>query len=241
MLRSWLLNGDDGSRDTAEDVRTLAINVLASAGFQKSYPFQSSRQKAELQEEAALSSYRDALAVVLRNVLVIIVLPASFFTLPFLPKRWTKIGMAMTAFKQYMLEEIADEKLSISEGKPGSGSLVSNLVRASEQQKQDNKNSGPRPQILKPLSIPEILGNIFVFNFAGHDTTAISLSYAVLLLVAYPEIQDWISEEINQYLPSASSEDSRSYEDNFPKLQRCLAVLVCHIHPSSPRTFPTPT
>ncbi|KAL8922717.1 MAG: hypothetical protein Q9208_005030 [Pyrenodesmia sp. 3 TL-2023] len=226
MLRSWISNGDDGSRDTAEDVRTLAINVLAFAGFQKSYPFQSQRQKAELQGETTLSSYRDALAVILRNVLVIIVLPASCFALPFLPKKWTKIGLAMTAFKQYMLEEVADEKLSISEGKPGTGTLVSNLVRASEQHRQDNENSGTRPQTLKPLSIPEILGNIFVFNFAGHDTTAIFLSYALLLLVAYPEIQDWVSEEINQHLPSAFSVDSRNYVDNFSKLQRCLAVLL---------------
>lgn len=227
MIQSWTSNGDDGSRHTADDVRTLAIDVLAFAGFQKSYPFLSHRQKAELQDEAILSSYRDALAIILRNVLVIIVLPASFFNLPFLPKKWTQIGLAMSAFKKYMLDEVADEKRSISEGKPGSGTLVSNLVQASEQQDQDSKNNSTRMQTLKPLTISEILGNIFVFNFAGHDTTAISLSYALLLLVAHPEVQDWISEEINHYLASPSP-DSRNYESTFPKLQRCLAVLVCH-------------
>ncbi|KAI4207057.1 MAG: hypothetical protein LQ346_000775 [Caloplaca aetnensis] len=224
MIQSWTSNGDDGSRHTADDVRTLAIDVLAFAGFQKSYPFLSHRQKAELQDEAILSSYRDALAIILRNVLVIIVLPASFFNLPFLPKKWTQIGLAMSAFKKYMLDEVADEKRSISEGKPGSGTLVSNLVQASEQQDQDSKNNSTRMQTLKPLTISEILGNIFVFNFAGHDTTAISLSYALLLLVAHPEVQDWISEEINHYLASPSP-DSRNYESTFPKLQRCLAVL----------------
>lgn len=63
-------------------------------------------------------------------------------------------------------------KQLISERKAGSGTLVSNLVRASEQP-QDPSTSSVR-QVQKPLSIDEIVGNIFVFNFAGHDTTSIS-------------------------------------------------------------------
>lgn len=83
-----------------------------------------------------------------------------------------------------MLDQLADEKRLIAEGKPGSGTLMSNLVRASEahhdvaggvndaRTKMDGK-----PQDTKPLTVDEILGNIFVFHFAGHDTTAISLAY----------------------------------------------------------------
>ncbi|KAL8858263.1 MAG: hypothetical protein Q9178_005126, partial [Gyalolechia marmorata] len=123
-----------------------------------------------------------------------------------------------------MLDQIAYEKKLISEGKPGSGTLVSNLVRASEQP-QDRKDFNPTARS-KPLSIDEILGNIFVFNFAGHDTTSISLAYALFLLVAHPEVQDWISEEINFYLASEDNPSQWQYEATFPKLQRCLAVLL---------------
>ena len=88
-----------------------------------------------------------------------------------------------------MLNVVAQERHLVAEGKPGTRNLVSNFVRA-------ELNKGKISHELKPMAIDEILGNIFVFNFAGHDTTAISLAYAVLLLVAHPEIQDWIADEL---------------------------------------------
>ncbi|KAI4249401.1 MAG: hypothetical protein L6R42_009010, partial [Xanthoria sp. 1 TBL-2021] len=222
MLHFWTLYGSDGTKYCAEDVRTLAINVLAFAGFQKSYPFKGSQQ-AEITERTP-STYRDALAIILQNVLILLVVPSQVFSLPFLPTRWTQVGWAKTAFRRYMLDQIADEKQLMSEGKAGSGTLVSNLVRASEQPQDPGSSNVGKTQ--KPLSIDEILGNIFVFNFAGHDTTSISLAYALFLLVAHPEVQDWISEEINFYLGSEPDPTTWQYENTFPKLQRCLAVLL---------------
>ncbi|KAL8673580.1 MAG: hypothetical protein Q9168_002012 [Polycauliona sp. 1 TL-2023] len=230
MLHSWSSNGTDGTRHTAEDVRTLAINVLAFAGFQKPHPFRGSQQADTT--SGSPSTYRDSLAIILQNVLVLLVVPSQVFSLPFLPRTWKQVGWAKTAFRRYMLDQIADEKQLISEGKAGSGTLVSNLVRASEQSERSARPNGSKEQT--PLSIDEILGNIFVFNFAGHDTTSISLAYAVFLLVAHPEVQDWISEEINFYLGSESDPTSWQYETTFPKLQRCLAVLVSS-------AFPLPT
>ena len=227
MLQSWCSYGPEGTKSSAKDLRTLAINVLAFAGFQKSYPFKSSQQAKERSRDP--SSYRDALAIILQNVLVLLAVPSQVFSLPFLPTKWAQVGWAKKVFKQHMLDQIADEKQLIWEGKPGSGTLVSNLVRASEQP-QDRKDFNPTARS-KPLSIDEILGNIFVFNFAGHDTTSISLAYALFLLVAHPEVQDWISEEINFYLASEDNPSQWQYESTFPKLQRCLAVLVRHFPP----------
>lgn len=102
-------------------------------------------------------------------------------------------------------------------------------MRAGEEQPETTKASvnavSGKPQVLKALTVDEILGNIFVFNFAGHDTTAISTAYAMLLLVAQPEVQDWISEELNFYIPDEKCE-AWTYDTNFPKLKRTLAVLV---------------
>ena len=223
VLQSWTSYGSDGAKYSAEDVRTLAINVLAFAGFQKTYPFKGSQQ-ADTTTKTTPSTYRDALAIILQNILTILVVPSQVFSLPFLPKKWAQVGWAKTAFKKYMLDQIANEKHMISEGRPGSGTLVSNLVRASEEPQATGKsNTG---KVHKPLTTDEILGNIFVFNFAGHDTTSISLAYAVFLLVAHPEVQNWISEEINFYLGSEPDCTKWQYETTFPKLQRCLAVLV---------------
>ena len=229
MVDSWLQNDQGGLRNTSEDTRTLALHVLAHAGFQKSYPFNSMAKAGAAHNP---STYRDSLSIILRNILVVLVLPPVAFRLPFLSAKWTQIGWAITEFRQYMLDQLADEKQLIAEGKPGSGTLMSNLVRASEVRPEQAKRSANGSVVvdgkgyeLKPLSIDEILGNVFVFNFAGHDTTAISLAYSMLLLVAHPEIQDWIAEELNFYLDSDESE-TWSYEVVFPRLKRCLAVLV---------------
>ena len=78
----------------------------------------------------------------------------------------------------------------------------------------------------KSLSMDEIFGNIFVINFAGHDTTANTLAFMILLLAMHPEVQEWVAEEIKDVFPSAASE--WSYSD-FARLKRCHAVLVSSI------------
>ncbi len=164
--------------------------------------------------------------------LVVLVLPSIAFQIPFLRTKWRQIGWAITDFREYMLEQLTEENRLTAEGKPGSGTLMSNLVRASEVQREvagvargERTYMDGRPHEMRPLSGDEILGNIFVFNFAGHDTTAISLAYSVLLLVAHPEVQEWIREELDFYLETDKSETWR-YEIVFPRLKRCLAVLL---------------
>ena len=229
MIESWLSHQWEGSNTTSEDTRTLALHVLAYVGFQKSYPFKSATRNSETEEPA---TYRDSLSVVLSNILVIIILPTFLFQMPILPAKLRQISLALTSFRKYMLDQLSDEKRLIAEGKPGSGTLMSNLVRASEAQYDvagvngDEKTvADNRPHEMRALSVDEILGNVFVFNFAGHDTTAISLAFGMLLLVAHPNIQDWISEELDFYLETTEGE-KWGYEANFPRLKRCRAVLV---------------
>lgn len=146
-----------------------------------------------------------------------------------------QIGCAITEFKKYMLSHLADKKRLIAEGEPGSGTLMSNLVRASDahfdmitQDANEPIVISERPYNTRTLSVEEILGNVSIFHFAGHDTTATSLAYSMLLLSAPPEVQDWISEELDVYLRSGSSKEW-DYKLAFPKLKRCLAVRVSRL------------
>jgi cytochrome P450 len=124
-----------------------------------------------------------------------------------------------------MAKQVEDERKLMESGSQGSGNLVSTLVRAGTSDKTQELSATAGERNVKPLTDAEIFGNIFVFNFAGHDTTAISLVYAVLLLAANPEVQDWIHEEINYHVKDADV-STLKYGDIFPKLKRCLAVLV---------------
>ena len=97
------------------------------------------------------------------------------------------------------------------------------LEGASEADAVDKSQHLPRRRTTT-LTEEEIISNLFVFAFAGNDTTAVSMTNLLVVLSAHPEVQDWISEEICHYLP----DDDMTQWDyrTFPKLKRCLAVIV---------------
>lgn len=222
MLKSWSSQSRHGTNATPDDTRTLALHVLAYVAFQKSYPFGSISHHT-IQGQDSLT-YRDSISIILENALLIMVLPEKMFNLPFLPRRSQQVGWAINSFRNYMASQVEAEKKLIRNGMSGTGNLVSNLVRASNDSKSTSLDHSEDNKF-KPLTNAEILGNIFVFNFAGHDTTAISLSYSILLLVANPQVQDWIHEEIEYYVRDQDSK-ALAYSELFPKLKRSLAVLV---------------
>jgi cytochrome P450 len=71
------------------------------------------------------------------------------------------------------------------------------------------------------LSEEEIAGNLFAFTVAGFDTTANTLVYALLALAIWPEWQEWVFEEMGE------RDSDVSYEELFPRLVRCRALMVC--------------
>jgi cytochrome P450 len=106
--------------------------------------------------------------------------------------------------------------------------IMETLVRLSEQKMERSDESDPTPSgraSTTYLMEEEIAVNLFIFTASGFDTTANTLSYAIALLTAYPEWQTWIQIEIDAVL----GEDNlliSDYEMVFPKLMRCLAVMV---------------
>lgn len=219
MIQAWTSWGQSGTIGIARDTRTLSLDVLAATGFQKSYKFRASTEPGP--DEAR--NYRQALMLTLDNALFMMLVPPKLLTMPFIPKSWARIGRATNDLRQYMMDMLNEERRLLDAGKPGTGNLISSLVRASEVEQM--KNSESNANDIRGLTVSEILGNIFVINFAGHDTTANTLAYAILLLAAYPEVQDWVGQELEEILPNSSSETWR-YEQLFPRLKRCLAVLV---------------
>lgn len=122
-------------------------------------------------------------------------------------------------FQRYMTELYEEEK-SQARLKAGSGggasskTLMSSLVHASQDEAQQN-GSG--------LTESEIYGNMFMLNFAGHDTTAHTFTFAIHFLAANPAVQDWVSEEVRTVL---GDNDDWDYATHFPRLRRCFAVML---------------
>lgn len=77
------------------------------------------------------------------------------------------------------------------------------------------------------FSEEEIHGNLYIFTVAGHETTATTLRYALVLLALNPGVQDELHQEIRQALCDEPLEPEEwDYSRVFPKLVAPLCVMV---------------
>lgn len=219
LIESWTKgNNKEGFSSTAKDTRTLSLNVMAACGFRRSFDFQGSSEEVS---EKGTYSYRDALQIVLDSAILLMLIPYQYLQYSWLPQKLRILGKAAADFKLHMTQMLEEEAKMMDRGEKGSGSLMTSLVRALDtRQKEDTSSAG-----MKGLSVDEIFGNIFVINFAGHDTTANTLAFSMLLLAAYPDVQDWVSEEVREVTKGLEIADW-GYNALFPHLKRCRAILV---------------
>ena len=219
MASSWHRMGSKGTKATVEDTATLALHVLTSVGFGMSYPFRHGSQKPPDGHEM---TYRDSLAICLKSIIVFAIVPKKFLTLRWLPIRLRTLGQAVKEFQCYMDELLVHERNS-RRTMPGTGNLVSAMLEASEEsQLSVGKDKGSKLS----LADNEIFGNMFAYSLAGHETTADAVAASLVLLAANPEYQQWLAEEINSVCSTSSNPETWAYGTTFPKLQRCLAVMV---------------
>ena len=122
-----------------------------------------------------------------------------------------------------MIKAYEGEKRAMMRNEKLENNLVTSLVRASQANVDQKGDSMGIKQ--EGLTEEEVCGNVFVFNFAGHDATINSLTIDICLLATRPDVQEWITAEITAVLAGVESEQS-SYEASFPRLPRCLAVVV---------------
>ena len=209
----------DSINSIAADTRTISLHVMSGAIFGKSYPFRGASEKVSTDEA---SSYGKALKLILDCCILLFILGRHNLGSSWLPKSLRDLHQATLVFQGHMTEAFEVEKQNIGQETRQKGRSDSNLMTALVRAAQDHDDEHSKQDGLKE---EEVYGNIFVFNFAGHDATANSLAIGICLLAARPTVQDWITEEINTVLGSTEPSAS-SYSSIFPRLPRCLAVVV---------------
>ena len=207
---------------TIPGVRTIAINVLGFVGYGSQTPW--GQQSAKAPPGYQLS-YMDAILAVVENLVLATFVSVKILTSPVMPKSIQRIGFAVFEFSGHVKQLLEAERAS---ERPSQANLMSTLIEASSGKNDDM--TVPHTNKLF-LTEPELSGNLFQFTVAGFDTTANTMAYAITLLATYPEWQDWIREELDQ---EAKSEEVLDYKTTFPKLKRCLALMVSPV-------FLTPT
>ncbi|KAF2731462.1 cytochrome P450 [Polyplosphaeria fusca] len=214
MRDHWLSLPAGRLSNLVEDTRIVALHVLSAAGFGVSLDF---HKGAREPAQGHSMSHRDALMTVLDNIIPAVIISEMPWAKPLLLGTMKRLSVALSEFRQYMDEMVVQERRNMAkEGGGSKANLISTLIRTSDDAKAEGVNSAVR------LTDDEIKGNIFIFNLAGHDTTANTLAYAFAMLALYPEIQDWIMEEITTVL---GSESHPEYEKAYPRLKRIQALM----------------
>ncbi|KAK4038604.1 cytochrome P450-like protein [Parachaetomium inaequale] len=220
MAQYWASRGVFTS--VGEDSRTVTLHVLSKACFGQSFAFEGHDER---RPASASASFRFSLLTVMENALLLMALTPRFFTNPWmpLPAAWRRLGKACDEFRSHMSYFYNREVRALKEGgrQKADYTLMAALVRAS-QQRPEGKEEGEDQ--FANLTEAEIYGNMFVFAFAGHDTTAHLLTYAVFFLAANPSVQDWLASELRHVLGDRPR-SQWDYHADFPRLRRCLAVL----------------
>ncbi|EXJ66173.1 uncharacterized protein A1O5_10789 [Cladophialophora psammophila CBS 110553] len=222
-----VVTGRSGARRTMLEVRNdcvlIAMHVLSAAGFGHIHDFDGGFREIPQGHKTSLA---EALKFLLQNIIFCVVfknLPVLRWMMPALSRQVT----AMTnEFTQYMKEIVAYNRAITQGGGNSSGAdIVSALVEADEAAKREQKmavqGAGAKPMY---LSDAELLGNLYLFNLAGFETTANALTYTIPFLAVNREIQDWAGEEVDAVLKGRDGE-KLVYEEVFPLLVRCMAVM----------------
>ncbi|KAG8812952.1 hypothetical protein FRC17_001739, partial [Serendipita sp. 399] len=154
--------------------------------------------------EVTFSTFKEAMEVISTDLLLKVVIPSVFMNWS---KRTAKVELGFTELQQYIREMIRDRASSYRDY----SDLFSNLIAANE---QDSEGLS--------LLDEELMGNIFIFLIAGHETTAHSLAFVIGLLALYPDIQEKLYQHIRENV--ADPYGSPTYNE-IPALNYCLAVF----------------
>ncbi|PCH40910.1 cytochrome P450 [Wolfiporia cocos MD-104 SS10] len=150
--------------------------------------------------------FRDALHTVSNDLWIKVIIPSLILKYAPIP-RVRKFYTAYNELERYMFEMI--EARRNAEKREERYDLFSSLLDANSSESEG------------ALTDSELMGNIFVFLIAGHETTAHTLAYTFIMLALYQNEQDILYQHIKSVLP-----DGRipSYEE-MGKLYYSMAVF----------------
>lgn len=221
----------------------LALVVISSAAFGRALPW----KDVEFDPKASVGhtmTFSRSLSGLANDFVLRILLPKWAYYLPI--KRIKEVATYYSEFEKYMREMIDERRLEIASGVE-INDLFSILIKSSDLEGVDGS-----------LSESEMLSNIYVILAAGHETTGHSLVATLLMLALYPEHQQKIYEEAEEFLgghaePLFSNLSSLKWSAAtvnetlrlFPPIltipKRCASDAVLTVHSLSPEGEATPT
>lgn len=184
----------------------LALAIISSAGFGQPSSWYTSTEP-EIPRGHTLS-FKTALQKASSNLIPLAYLPRWVIRMS---KKLREGDEAANELKAYLREMIEDQKNGV--GMEERNDLFSAMVAANMSSEKDSPN--------EQLSESELLGNMFIFIVAGHETTAHTISFILGLLAIEQEEQ----EKLRQHILSVSPGQSVPTYESFGQLFYVQAVI----------------
>ncbi|KAL5327881.1 hypothetical protein ACEPPN_005587 [Leptodophora sp. 'Broadleaf-Isolate-01'] len=216
MVASWA--GTGKSRTTtqvAPDTMRFSLEIIGRAGLGQQMDWDDGDDSQALPMGHTMS-FSSSFQFIALNILALV----SVMALPSRLARMLPINFVQKAYQaydnwgKYMEDMIESKKRGIRDSTQRSaGDLIGQLLQ------QDTENG------LKPLSDSEILGNVFFFIVAGHETSASSLHMTIMLLALYPSVQKELQKDLARILNGRPLSEW-DYEKDFPRLSNSMLGAV---------------
>lgn len=222
MAQSW-----QGFSEKSDDVRIsslgddtlrLALNVITGSAY--GYPLGWDENP-----PCAINttlSYRQSMEQLTAHLMPIFLTPHWLLRLAKKDSNWGRAWEAFTAFRGYMRGILDRECGRLAAGEIVEDNLMTALISAAAH--EDEKEG-------RALSPQEVMGNAFILLFAGHETTANTLHYALLVLAQHPDVQQTLLDEIDEVYARAKEQgrDKLEYERDFNRARWAFAIMVGRI------------
>ncbi|KAF3010114.1 hypothetical protein E8E14_000853 [Neopestalotiopsis sp. 37M] len=188
----------------------LALHILSKAGFGKEGSCLNELEFSEKPPTGHKLSFADTFLGIDQDLPIIALTPPALLKNSPLDihKRGHLLRSEMT---QYLDEAVEQTNRSSDEKEARQKNLLQLLVDA-------GGHNGV-------LSKEQITGNIFILHFAGHESNAHALQFALLHLACRPDLQTRVQADIDRILGN-NSQETWSYMEHYPALSQSMVGAV---------------
>ena len=217
MLKTWT-QGNGLISSLASDTMRLSLHVMSRAVLGEEMQWTQTDDRPLTQSIAPTDhtmTFTECLTYLLKNLMYVLVLPRWVLKNSF-SQTMRKTNSAYDEFEQYMRDMLQSKAKRKSSIESASTDLLSQLVQVSQ---EDPKDASMK------LSDDEVIGNLFVFIIAGHETSGSSIHFCLLLLALNPQYQCRVQEELDDIIGGRQASTWR-YDSDLPRLQNSLLQAV---------------
>ncbi|PWY77047.1 cytochrome P450 monooxygenase [Aspergillus heteromorphus CBS 117.55] len=216
-------------QETREDLHKLTLNVISSAGFGVDMPFKPIPQDSLKSTEDIFKdsptppagfdfTFRSVVSYM--NVKIATMALANKILPTWVPR--VLLPFLKDDFAAYRdLDQYLQKLISVNKSGVTGTETASNLIEGMllSRRPDDAKDPG--------LTDREVISNMHIFTIAGHETTATTSRFALLLLALDQDVQDWVYNGIVEATKNEPSDvKDWDYERIFPKLVTPLCVML---------------